>query len=140
MAPLKQRGDLAELMVAADLRRRGLKVALPFGEDWDYDLIIERDGRLERVQVKHTRSNGKVVVAKAQSHSLTNGKVRTTKRYTAEMIDWLAVYDATTERCYYIPAQELGEGVSRITLRVSPAANRQQRGIRRAADYTDLPS
>ncbi len=53
MAPLKQKGDLAEMLVAADLVRRGYKVALPFGEDWDYDLIVERDGRLERVQVKY---------------------------------------------------------------------------------------
>ena len=39
MAPLKSKGDLAELMVAADILRRGHKVAFPFGEDWDYDLI-----------------------------------------------------------------------------------------------------
>jgi Holliday junction resolvase-like predicted endonuclease len=58
MAPLKQKGDLAEMLVAADLVRRGYKVALPFGEDWDYDLIVDRDGRLERVQVKYTESNG----------------------------------------------------------------------------------
>jgi hypothetical protein len=45
MAPLKQKGDLAEMLVAADLVRRGYKVALPFGEDWDSDLIVERDGR-----------------------------------------------------------------------------------------------
>ena len=45
MATLKQKGDLAELMVALDLRRRGYKVAFPYGEDWDYDLIVElRDG------------------------------------------------------------------------------------------------
>jgi hypothetical protein len=38
IAPLKTKGDLAELMVAADLMRRGYKIALPYGEDWDYDL------------------------------------------------------------------------------------------------------
>jgi hypothetical protein len=29
----KQKGDLAELMVACDLRRRGYKLAIPYGED-----------------------------------------------------------------------------------------------------------
>jgi hypothetical protein len=29
MAPLKQKGDLAELMVAADLRRRGYRICIP---------------------------------------------------------------------------------------------------------------
>src|SRR4051794_34777443 len=53
MAPLKQKADLAELMVAADLRRRGYRIAIPFGEDCDYDLVVERHSRLERVQVKY---------------------------------------------------------------------------------------
>lgn len=48
----KAKGDLAELKVAADLRSRGYRIAFPYGEDWDYDLILCRhDGRLERVQV-----------------------------------------------------------------------------------------
>jgi hypothetical protein len=93
-------------MVAADLRGRGFKLAFPFGEDWDYDLIIERAGKLERVQVKY----------------------------------WLAVYDPTSDCCYYIPAAELGEGRSTLTLRVAPTRNRQRRRIRLATDYLALPS
>lgn len=96
MAALKQKGDIAELAVALDLRRRGHRVAFPYGEDCDYDLIVDRDGRLERVQVKHTRSDGHVVLVRCRSVSVTNGKVMAVKRYTAEMVEWLAVYDATT--------------------------------------------
>ena len=40
----KAKGDLAELKVAAGLVARGYKIALPYGEDWDYDLIVCRDG------------------------------------------------------------------------------------------------
>ena len=138
MAPLKQRGDLAELMVAADLRRRGHKIAIPYGEDWDYDLIVCRDRNLERVQVKHTRSDGRVVVVKCFSHSLTNGKIRATKRYTAALVDWVAVYDATTERCYYVPSSMLGAGRSTIHLRVQPALSGRRAGIHEAADYLEF--
>ncbi len=127
-------------MGAADLRRRGFKVAFPFGEDWDYDLILERAGKLERVQVKYAEGDGARIFVKAQSHSLTNGKIRSTKRYTAETIDWLAVYDAQSARCYYVPAGELGDGMSRMTLRTAPAGNNQRRGVRLATDYLDLPS
>jgi hypothetical protein len=56
---LKGKGDLAELMVAADLLRRGHKIAIPYGEDCDFDLILIRDSRLERVQVKYARSDGR---------------------------------------------------------------------------------
>ena len=138
MAPLKQLGDTAELAVALDLRRRGYRVAFPFGEDCDYDLVVDRQGRLERVQVKHTRSDGEVVIVRCRSQSLTNGKVRATKRYTADTIEWLAVYDATSARCFYVPARELAAGRAELRLRVTPARNGQRRGIRNAADYAAI--
>jgi hypothetical protein len=132
---LKGKGDLAELMVAADLRRRGFKIAIPFGEDCDFDLVLIRGEQLERVQVKYAESNGVVIPVRCRSHSLTNGKVRRTKRYTAAMIDLLAVYDRTSSRCYYIPAKELGEGRSILHLRLKPALNRQYIGTRPAEKY-----
>lgn len=134
---LKAKGDLAELMVAADLRRRGFKIAIPFGEDCDFDLILVRDDRLQRVQVKYAESNGVVIPVRCHSHSLTNGKVRKTKRYTAKTIDLLAVYDRTSERCYYVPARELGEGRSILHLRLKPARNNQYIGTRPAEHYLE---
>jgi Holliday junction resolvase-like predicted endonuclease len=138
VATTKTKGDLAELMVAADLRRKGYKIAIPFGEDWDYDLIFERDGKLHRVQVKYAESNGSILTVRCRSHSLTNGKVRRVKRYTAAMIDFLAVYDRSTNRCYYVPAQKLGAtGRSVMHLRVAPARNGQRLGINFAENYLE---
>jgi hypothetical protein len=76
-----------------------------------------------------------VVSVKCYSHSLTNGRIRQTKRYTSRTIDWLAVYDRTTDRCFYLPARELGEGRSLLHLRLAPTKNNQRIGIRFAADY-----
>jgi len=126
------------MMVAADLMRRGYKIAFPYGEDWDYDLIVCRDEKLERVQVKYARSDGVVIPVRSCSASLTNGKVRAYKRYTAEMIEWLAVYDVTTDCCYYLPASELGSGMSLLHLRLGDARNNQRVGIRFASDYVDF--
>jgi PD-(D/E)XK nuclease superfamily protein len=126
------------MMVAADLMRRGHKIALPYGEDWDYDLIVCRDAKLERVQVKHARSNGAVIPVPTRSMSLTNGKVKAYKLYTAEMIDWLAVYDPVTDRCYYIPASVLGSGMTMLHLRLSDTRNNQRIGVRFASDYVDF--
>ena len=135
MAPLKRLGDFAELRVAADLAGRGLKVLLPFGEDHDYDLVVERpDGRFERVQVKYHRSNGRVVKVKCLSHSITNGKVRATKHYSKDRVDWIAVYDATTDRCYYVPSSRF-DGHSVLALRLVATANGQARGVNWARDY-----
>lgn len=109
MAPLKTKGDLAELKVAADLLERGYRIAIPFGEDNDFDLILIRGEALERVQVKYTKSDGAVIYVRCRSSSLTNGRVRRVKKYTAKTIEWIATYDATSHRCYYVPASELGE-------------------------------
>jgi PD-(D/E)XK nuclease superfamily protein len=138
VADLKTKGDLAEVIGAADLVRRGYKVAIPYGEDWDYDLIVCRDGSLERVQVKYTRSQGSIVVVRCRSASLTNGRVRRVKHYTAEMIDWIAVYDATTDRCYYVPSSEFEKGRSILHLRLTQPRNQQVQRIRWASDYFDL--
>ncbi len=137
MASLKRKGDLAELKVAADLIDRGCHISIPFGEDCDYDLIADYQGRLHRVQVKHVRSDGRIILIRCRSHSLTKGKVRAVKHYTSSMVDWIAVYDSTTGRCYYCPSSELGEeGRSTLTLRLQPARNGQRQGIREAETYT----
>ena len=137
MAPLKLKGDQAEIEVARDLIRRGFRIAIPYGEDWDFDLIFQRPGSevLERVQVKYAESKGIVVPVRCNSESLTNGKVKQTKRYTASMIEWLAVYDASTDRCFYVPASELGAGRDKLHLRIAAARNNQRAGIRRAEAY-----
>jgi hypothetical protein len=134
---LKGKGDLAELMVAADLLRRGFRIAIPYGEDCDFDLILIRPDRLDRVQVKFVESNGEIIKVRCFSHSLTNGKVRRTKRYTAATIDILAVYDLTSDSCYFVPAHELGKGRSSLYLRLLPAKNGQQRGTHPADRYLD---
>jgi hypothetical protein len=137
VASLKRKGDLAELKVAADLMERGCKLSLPFGEDCDYDLIADREGLLHRVQAKYTESDGRIILVRCRSHSLTKGKIRHTKHYTAKTVDWIAVYDQATNRCYYCPASELGSGRSELSLRLTPARNGQQVGIRNAEDYVE---
>ena len=136
MTPLKEKGDLAELVVAADLAKRGWDIAVPWGENSDFDLIASKGSRLERVQVKYDGLNPDVVFVRCQSHSLTNGRVRQTKRYTAETIEWIAVYHQPSDRCFYVPARELGAGRKVLHLRLSRPRNNQRSGIRSAEDYT----
>ena len=73
------------------------------------------------MQVKHARSDGRAIIVRCRSHSLTNGRVRATKRYMAETVDWIAVYDATTACFYYVPSSAF-DGHSELMLRyVRPA-------------------
>ena len=95
----KEKGDFAELKVACDLRRRGYLICIPFGEEAPYDIVIDRDGRLERVQVKYADREGDgSVEVPCYSQTVIGGKVRSVTPYTADTIDWLALYDVETDR------------------------------------------
>ncbi len=78
--------------------------------------------------MKYMCSDGQAIEIKWRTHSLTNGRIRALKRYTAATIDWIAAYDMTSDRCYYVPAHLLGDGRILITLRLSPSRNQQMAG------------
>lgn len=131
MGDTTTKGEIGDAMVVADLRKRGFGVAIPFGHDVPFDLILYRKetGTLERVQVKYTESDGRAIRVMNQSNSAW-----VSYRYTASDVDWLAVYDATTDRCYYIHSSVF-DGMSQLILRLAPPANNQRRFIRWARDY-----
>jgi len=88
--------------------------------------------------VKHTASDGSTIVVRCYSRSLTNGRVRATTLYTSAMIDWLAVYDSKTHRCFYVPARELGDGRTRLHLRLVPCSYNRTKDVRSASDYATV--
>lgn len=130
MSKTKIKGDLGEAMILADVVRRGYKVALPLGDDWPFDLVVYRNGKFERVQCKYTESDGKVIHARCMSASDW-----VQYKYTSKDIDWLVVYDKTTDACYYIPAELLGSGKRSLSLRLIPSINKQTKGTRLASDF-----
>ncbi len=134
-AKTTQKGEVGEAMVIADLIRQGHDVAIPFGHNQPFDLIVVRkeDGRLERVQVKYTTSDGRVVKVKVES---TSAWVR--HKYTPEEVDWMAVYDATTDRCFYVHSSVWAGHVG-LSLRLKPTANGQAKLVRFADGFTQLP-
>ena len=72
------------------------------------------------------------------SASLTAGRVRQVKQYTAATVDWIGVYDLTTDRCYYVPSSEFADGRTYLHLRLVPARNGQTQGVRLAANYATI--
>jgi PD-(D/E)XK endonuclease len=51
----KRTGDISELHVTAALAQHGYRSSILFGENHRCDVVIERDGRFERVQIKTGR-------------------------------------------------------------------------------------
>jgi len=118
-------------MILADLQRKGYGVAIPFGHDLPFDLVlIRRDtGALERVQCKYAKSDGRVLDVRCTSNSAWVNHT-----YVATEVDWIAVYDATTSRCYYVHSS-IWSGLQRPKLRHVAAANGQRKGTRPAEAF-----
>src|SRR5436190_24268529 len=131
MGITNEKGELGEAMVLADLQRKGYGIAIPCGHELPFDLILIRKdtGALERVQCKYTRSDGRAINVRCQS---TSAWVQHT--YGAHEVDWIAVYDATTDCCYYVHSSTWA-GLTRPKLRLAAAANGQVKGIRNASSY-----
>jgi hypothetical protein len=129
------KGNVGEIAVMKDLVSRGYKISLPWSEDCPYDVILDRDGKLEKVQVKYSVSKGVVIKVRAR-HKLGNTSTGVRKAYTSDMIDWLAVYDASTDQCFYISKESLGQ--TSFELRLKPTKTKQIKHIRWAKDYKNI--
>jgi hypothetical protein len=127
----KRVGDVSELRVMCDLVRAGYLVSIPFGENHRYDLIIEKDNVLSRVQVKTGRLRKGVVLFNCYSSHTHRGGAAT-RMYTGE-VEFFGVFCPDTDCTYLLPLSEMT--VQQGMLRVEPARNGQVKGLRWARDY-----
>lgn len=109
-----RRGDLTEAIVIAELKRQGIPVATPFGDNERYDAVLEsRSGDLYRVQIKTGWiENGAIQFRGYSQH--TNGSGNTRKHYGDE-IDFFLVYSPDTESIYLV---DQGQVNDQLRLRV----------------------
>ena len=130
----KDVGDRSTLAIMIALRDAGYGVLLPFGENTRYDLVIERDGVLSRVQCKTGRLLKGVVEFRAISSYYHHPNPKTPLKHYRGQIDFFAVYCRQTTGIYLIPIADVGV-LTRVYLRVIPPRNNQNRKVRYAADY-----
>ncbi len=110
----------------------GLVVLRPLCEGRRYDLVIDLEPRLLRVQCKLARRVNRVLVTRVSTSRYTpHGYVFST--YTAKEIDAIAAHSRDDHRCYLIPISEAG-GRTALSLRLDPTLNSQVEGIKWALD------
>ncbi|HWX52206.1 MAG TPA: group I intron-associated PD-(D/E)XK endonuclease, partial [Solirubrobacteraceae bacterium] len=111
----------------------GLTVLRPLCEGRRYDLVIDLEPRLLRVQCKLARRVEGVLALRLQTSRYTpQGYVRTS--YTVEEIDALGAYSPELKRCSLIPADEIA-GRRALHLRLDATKNNQAERIKWASDY-----
>ncbi len=102
----KTRGEWVELLFMAEAARMGLKVARPHGDSARYDVIVEGEGGLRRVQVKSTTFNRNGCYECLCFWSRVS-KTRQAKQYSEEQIDVVAAYVVPEDAWFLIPACEI---------------------------------
>lgn len=127
-------GDIGEAKVLADLIEKGYTVLVPWGDNLPYDLVIERDGEFERIQVKcNNRNNDEIIYV-----SCTSSNARWVYQYTEDMVEWIACYSTLIKECYYIPSSYLQGGRGSIKLRLKPTKNNQEKKVLWAKDFKEI--
>ena len=131
----KKIGNLTELQCATRLYELNCAVSIPFGNSEKYDLIIDWDNKLYKVQIKHANvhydenQNEDYFTIECRWHG-HNMQGYTHNKYTEQDVDFFATF--YNNECYLIPLKECS---NLKTLRIKPPKNNQKNGICFLEDY-----
>lgn len=134
----KERGEWVELLFMANAARLGLKVAKPHGDSSRYDVLVEGEGKLHRVQVKSTtfKRNGchqclcfwRTKPPQSKNHPAGNASSplskRTAQQYSEQQTDFVAAYVVPEDTWFIIPASEIRTKSMHLPPRDQPERNR----------------
>jgi hypothetical protein len=130
-----KKGEITESMVLARLVQLGYSCLIPWGHDHRYDIAIDFDGKLVRIQCKtahYTEKSGSLQFNTAITYARVGGKPHIVKGYKEEA-DYFGVYSPDTGKVYLVPVEDTPDLTAQ--LRLHAPKNSQQKGIRWAKDY-----
>jgi hypothetical protein len=132
---LKRKGDIGVAKVIADATSQGWNVCVPLTEHASYDLIVEKDGQSERMQVRYTSARkGRLEVKLRSSWADKNGTH--CRKRKLEDFDILGVYCPEQDEVFYLRAKTFQNSTS-INLRLEPTRTKQTK-IRMAEQFRKL--
>lgn len=103
----KERGEWAELCFMAMAAGKGLRVLKPYGDSASYDVGVECQGRIQRVQIKLTIYRR----PRTGSYGLNmHGGKR--QLYAKGTVDFFAVYLIPIDTWYILPFEVTGGSLS----------------------------
>jgi hypothetical protein len=129
-----QKGAAAEAAITADVIQLGFTVLRPLCEGRRYDLIVDLEPALLRVQCKLARRVGGALSISLQTCRYTPGAGYIRSSYSPAEIDAIAAYSPDLDKTYLLLIEDL-PGRRALHLRVSPTGNKQARGINWARDH-----
>lgn len=129
-------GDIGEAIAISEFTKKGCIVSKPLSGNARYDLIIEYNHKLYRVQVKTTneiKEEVKMVFA-TRTINYNKGSWQSIE-YTSNDIDVFFLYCLENNWCGLYFGEEDGKFNKQITLRLQPTKSNQVKGTKLADDY-----
>lgn len=120
----KEKGDIGEAMVLADLVAHNVQVLQPFGDHARYDLVIDINGKFLKLQIKYcdqkTKNNSIICPCVSSTNHTTN------KHYSSykDDVDYMCFYIVEWNKIAYVPIQEIGN-LKSFTIRNQLPKNNQ---------------
>ena len=105
-------GDISEVQIIAQFVSAGKIVCIPFGENQRYDLIVDEDGKLYRIQCKTAQYHGTKLVF--PTCSVSHKKVR--KGYRGQ-VELFAVYFKDKNQVFLICPEKCATGYMTLQLK-----------------------
>ena len=132
----QQKGLATEIHCLQDLTELGLQCLIPFGDSCKYDIAVDINGKIYKIQCKTSHwckdtSEEKVAFAIETNCQTTNTKKTTTHKYTENEIDYF--YTWFQGQGYLISIKE-ATGVT-YRMRYEYPKTGQKQGIHIANDY-----
>ena len=130
----KQKGNLGEAKCLAKMVELGIPVAIPFGDNERYDLIIEDKKQLKKIQVKYSTAQDSPGSIVFKTHSSQNHTTNKNKYSYENDVDGFLFYNGLNGEIYYLPIEIVGERKT-VTIRMEPTKNGQTKNCLMAQDY-----
>ncbi len=113
----KLKADIAESAVTTELLKRGFRVLKPIGDRLAYDLAVDLNGKLLRIQVKSAwfSAKAKCYVVDARK-TKTNRRRMLRERYSVSDFDFAIIYLADLSVFYVMPVSVFLSYESTVTL------------------------
>ena len=100
----QQKGITTEIFVAARLLQLGYNVSQPFCQDSKYDLIVDANNHLYRLQVKTARQINEDTILFNCRSTTKNSQTNKSRYYQENEIDYFATY--WNNEVFLIPVSE----------------------------------
>ena len=103
----KDKGELVEQIVITELMKLGIPVSKPIGDNKPYDIIIDLDNELKKVQIRtcwKQENKNSLKIPFLSSRMNTKGIYKTSNK---DKVDYYIGYSFHNDKCYLIDTSKI---------------------------------